>query len=206
MSSKSLGLDQLELDRLTYVEQIRPDLRARLIPLRASRRARLGDTVALEFENADTLLYQVQEMLMVEGITDQVSAQHEIEAYSRLLPNSSRLTATLFLEANDVATVKEELVALTGIQHQIRFEIQLEGEPLMVVAGVEVPGPDEDGPSEVTNAVHFLEFVFSPAARDAFRDPAVPVEIVVEHPAYAASENVAGDLRLRLLADLALEA
>ena len=72
--------------------------------------------------------------------------------------------------------------------------------------GVEIPGEDEEGPSEVLHAVHFLRFSLDDAARDAFRDPAVPVELVVAHPGYAASAPVDGVTRRRLLADLAFDA
>jgi len=53
--------------------------------------------------------------------------------------------------------------------------------------------------------VHFLRFSFDDQARDAFRDPSVVVELVVEHPAYAAAVPLEGDLRLLLLADLSLD-
>ena len=203
--SRTLARDRLVLDRAAYLADVRPELRARLIPLRASRRARLGDSLALEFENSETLLYQVQEMLMVEGVVDESAVTDELDAYSRLLPESHSLCATLFIEAGDVTTVKEELRALSGIQHSIRLEVSVSGGPPRVIAGLEVPGPDEEGPSEITHAVHFLRFSFDDQSRDAFRDPSVVVELVVEHPAYAAAVPLEGDLRLLLLADLSLE-
>ncbi|MCX6459613.1 MAG: DUF3501 family protein [Actinobacteria bacterium] len=199
---RTLSRESLILDPAIYLAEIRPTLRARMIPLRAARRIQLGDSLALEFENADTLLYQVQEMLLVEGVVDAAGVDLELEVYSRLLPTPHSLCATLFIEADDVATVKEELLVLTGIQHLIRLEITTPDHGILTCDGVEVPGLDESGPSEVTHAVHFLRFTFSDAARDAFRDPAVPVELVVDHPAYAASTAISGELRLSLLADL----
>ena len=202
---RTLSSDQIVTDRVEYLTQVRPDLRSRMIALRASRRIRLGDTAVLEFECPDTLLYQVQEMVIVEGALDDFSVAHELEAYSRLLPDSHSLTATVFLEGDDASTVKDELLALTGLQHAIALEITPPGEATVVIPGIEVPGLDEEGPSEVTQAVHFLRFSFDDASRDAFRDPQVPVELVADHPAYAASSPIDGDLRRRLLADLSLE-
>ena len=204
-SSRTLSHELIVTDRARYLAEVRPELRSRMIALRAARRVRLGDTVALEFESPETLLYQVQEMVIVEGALDDQAVSHELEAYSRLLPDSHSLTATAFLEGDDVATVKEDLLALTGLQHAIALEITPIDEATIVIPGLEVPGIDKEGPSEVTQAVHFLRFNFDDTSRDAFRDPSVPVELVADHPAYAASTPIDGDLRRRLLADLSLE-
>ncbi len=201
--SRTLPLEGIVTERQTYVEQVRPTLRARLIPLRASRRVYLGDAVSCEFENADTLMYQVQEMVIVEGVQSAAAVQHELDAYARLLPTRGSLSCTFFIEADDVATVRAELERLTGIQHGVSLRLLPAGEEPVVLAGVEVPGLDEDGPSTVTHAVHFLRFEFDEHARDLFRDPAVSAVLSVTHPEYAAEAPLAGDLRLALLADLA---
>jgi hypothetical protein len=198
-----LSREALVLDLGTYAEQ-RKAARDRMIPLRRGRRSRVGDMLVVEFENAETLTYQVQEMLFTEGITDEAEVAHELESYSRLLPTSHELKATLFVELDDVQTVREELQRLTGLQHALRIEIGQPGEQVHVAQGVELPGPDEDGPSEQTYSVHFLRFVFDDAARDAFRDPSVPARLVVDHPAYAEDVPLDGELRRSLLADLAL--
>ena len=196
MSALSIGA--LTLDPAQYAAK-RAAARDRMIPLRRGRRLRLGDQLVVEFENAETLTYQVQEMLFTEGITDTAEVAAELAAYSRLLPSSHELTATLFLEFDDVTTVRDELRRLAGVQHAIRIEVGGER-----ADAVELPGPDEDGPSEETYSVHFLKFHFSDAARDAFRDPSVPALLVVDHPEYADDAPIDGDARRSLLADLAL--
>lgn len=197
-ATRTLSRDALVLDLSAYARE-RSEARARMIPLRRGRRVRLGDMLVVEFENSETLTYQVQEMLFAEGLSDDASVAHELEAYSRLLPSSHELTATMFVELADVATVRDELARLTGLQHTLRIEV---GEH--VAPAVELPGPDEDGPAESTYSVHFLRFTFDDAARDAFRDPDVPATLVVDHPAYADDVPLAGELRRSLLADLAL--
>ena len=109
-------------DRAAYAE-IRPALRKQAMASRALRRVRLGDAFALAFENAETLHYQVQEILMVEGVTDEAAVAAEIATYSRLLPTSHSLVATLFFEHDDIRTVKDELLRLTGAHHAIRLDI-----------------------------------------------------------------------------------
>jgi hypothetical protein len=196
MGTQGLSRDRLVLDFASYAEQ-RPAARDRMIPLRRGRRLRVGDMLLIEFENADTLTYQVQEMLFTEGITDDAEVAHELEAYSRLLPTSHELKATMFVELDDVTKVREELSRLAGLQHAIRIDVGESSAP-----ATELPGPDEDGPAEATYSVHFLRFTFDDDARDAFRDPSVPARLVVDHPAYADDVPIDGDLRRALLADL----
>lgn len=196
--TRALSRDGLVLDLSAYAAQ-RTAARDRMIPLRRGRRLRLGDMLVVEFENADTLTYQVQEMLFTEGITDEAEVAHELDAYARLLPTSHQLTATMFVELADPASVREELARLTGLQRALRIEVGGQ-----VAPGTEIAGPDEDEPSESTYSVHFLRFTFDDAGRDAFRDPSVPATLVVDHPAYADDVPIAGDVRLALLADLAL--
>lgn len=195
---QTLDRDRVITDRRAYTER-RPELRREVMALRSTRRVKLGDQLVLEFENADTLQYQVQEMVYAEGLTEAADVAHEVEAYSRLLPSSHELCATLFIELDEVATVREELSRLTGVQHHLWIEVGGHRAPAQ-----ELPGPDEDGPSEATYSVHFLRFRFDDAARDAFRDPEVPAELVVEHEEYAESVPLAGATRLSLLADLSL--
>src|SRR5436190_19458158 len=109
-----LAASELVLDRQAYEER-RAAARDRMIPLRRERRLRLGDEVACEFENAETLLYQVQEMVYAEGISDPNDAAAEIEAYARMLPTSHELCCTLFIELDDVRTVRDELNRLAGL-------------------------------------------------------------------------------------------
>ncbi len=197
---QTITREAVTTDRSAYLAG-REEARGRAMSLRRTRRLRLGDQLVCEFENADTLAYQVQEMVYAEGITDEAEVQHEITAYSRLLPNSHELCATLFVELDDVQTVRSELSRLTGVQHRLRIEV--DGH---TAEGYELPGPDEDGPSERTYSVHFVRFRFDDEARDAFRNPDLPATLVVDHAEYADEVPIAGETRLSLLADLTLDA
>lgn len=196
---RTLDPSTVVTDRAAYAAQ-RAQRRAEMMPLRALRRLRLGDRLAVEFENAETLGYQVQEMVYAEGLTDPADVAAEAELYGRLLPASHELTATLFVELEDPASVRAELDRLDGVQHALTVEVAGRRVP-----GVEQPGPDEDGPSRRTASVHFVRFRFDDAARDAFRDPRQPARLVVDHPAYADDVAIDGETRRALLADLALD-
>jgi hypothetical protein len=200
-----LSASDVVTDHDAYAEG-RAELRRRMIPLRAGRRVRVGDVLQFEFENVDTLRYQVQEMVYTERITDPDEIQAEVDLYGRMLPNSHELCATMFIELSDTATVRAELARLAGIQNAVSIEVG-DSSNRMVVPSYELPGLDEDPdtPDRETVSVHVLRFRFDDAARDAFRDPDVPAQLVVEHAEYSDDTPIAGDTRLSLLADLALE-
>lgn len=194
-----LSVDSITTDHAAYAAR-RADARARMIPLRRERRVRLGDLLVGEFENAETLAYQVQEMVFTERLTTRTAVAHEVAVYSRLLPSSHLLVATLFIELDDPRTIREELARLAGVQHALRLRV--DG---ATVVGEEIPGIDEDpGVPSTTVSVHSVRFPLSDAIRDAFRDPEVPAELAVEHPVYQESAALRGATRLALIADLAV--
>jgi hypothetical protein len=166
----------------------------------------VGDLLMFEFENVDTLRYQVQEMVYTERLTDPEDIQHELDLYGRMLPSSHELCATMFIELSDASTVRAELARLAGLQNAVSIEVG-DSSNRMVVPGYELPGLDEDPdtPERETVSVHVLRFRFDDAARDAFRDPDVPAQLVVDHPEYSDDTPIAGETRLSLLADLALD-
>jgi hypothetical protein len=193
---KPITIDDLELDLAAYGAR-RADSRAAAIALKKTRRIHLGDVVTLVFENRDTLRHQIQEMVFVEQTTDLAKIGEELDVYNPLMPSPNELSATLFLEFSDMATLKDELPRLVGIED--RFSLSL--------GGTSVQGIGEEGRSreDYTATVHYLRFPMTDEQRDAFRDPSVPAELVVDHPNYADSTPIAADMRLSLLADLALD-
>jgi hypothetical protein len=50
------------------------------------------------FENRDSVLFQIQEMLRTERITQEKAILHELETYNALVPEDRELSATLFVE------------------------------------------------------------------------------------------------------------
>src|SRR5512139_161517 len=59
-----------EIVGLERYEVIRDEFRRRTIALKRNRRVSVGDDVTFVFENHDTVLFQIQEMLRAERITD----------------------------------------------------------------------------------------------------------------------------------------
>ena len=74
--------------------------RAELLPVKRLRRIELGPYCTFYFECYDTMLFQVQEMLLIEkGGAAQVP--DELAAYNPLIPNGSELVATVMFEIDD---------------------------------------------------------------------------------------------------------
>jgi hypothetical protein len=190
---RHLTADDLELDLEAYGAR-RDAARAATIALKKVRRVSLGDVVTVLFESHATLRHQVQEMLFVEQITDPEAISEELATYAPLLPTDHELSATVFLEMPDMATLKAELPRFVGIEGSFSLD----------VGGRTVRGIGEGGRSrdDYTSTVHYVRFLFDDESRAAFLDPSVPVALVVEHPAYTDSATLSQALRSSLAEDL----
>src|SRR5689334_926347 len=91
----------------------RTERRRTLIPIKKNRRVEVGPFATFYFENFDTMLAQVQEMLHIEkGGAEQIPG--ELEAYNPLIPQGSELIATLMLEIDDPVRRTSILKRLAG--------------------------------------------------------------------------------------------
>ena len=81
---KPLVLDEM-VGREQYA-RLRPAYRAAIIDHKRSRRLAVGEEITLLFEDRETLRFQVQEMLWVEGIAAPDKIQHELDTYNELMP------------------------------------------------------------------------------------------------------------------------
>jgi hypothetical protein len=189
-----------DLKNLVEYEKAREAMRARVIALKARRRIVLGNQLSLLFENRDTVLYQIQEMMRTERIVDDAKIQDEIDAYTPLLPTAGELSATLFIEIPELARLTQEQVRETVNRFQgIDRAISLR------VGGEVVPAEFEAGHSkeEKMAAVQYVRFKVAPAARAALADAAQPARLVAAHPHYEAEAPLSAEARAELLADLA---
>ena len=92
-----------EIKDLVAYEKVREEVRARVIALKKNRRLALGENLTVLFENRETVLFQIQEMIRTERIVDEGKIQDEIAAYDVLLPSPGELSATLFIEIPEIA-------------------------------------------------------------------------------------------------------
>ncbi len=174
--------------------EMRDALRRRIIELKRHRRIALGDRVSLVFENFDTVLFQTQEMLHVERITDLDRVREELDIYNQLLPDENELSATLLIEITEQARIAEELRKLIGIDEHLSMRVGEE-----IIAARFEPGRSTE---ERLSAVQYVRFPLSETAVERFRAGDAPIELHIDHPNYRASAVLTPEQRASLAADL----
>jgi hypothetical protein len=178
----------------TYARQ-RADRRRALIPIKRNRRVEVGPYATFYFENYETMLAQVQEMLHIEkGGADQIPG--ELEAYNPLIPQGSELIATLMLEIDEPNRRAAALSKLAGIEESVSMSI--DDSPIKATPTEYEDRTSEDGK---TSSVHWVRFVFSKDQMAAFKDPARKIVLGIDHPHYGHMATVAPAVRAELAKD-----
>lgn len=178
-------------------EKVREEFRNRIIGLKKLRRVRVGEKISLLFENRDTVLFQIQEMVRTERIVDEDKIQEEIEVYKELIPDEGELSATLFIEIEEVTRIKEELDQFQGLDRLGMVQLRI-GDRHVIPALFEAGRSKEDKIS----AVHFLRFKFSPGQIHDFFSGG-DVSLIIDHPNYKAEVKLDPEVRRSLMEDLA---
>ena len=88
------------LDPRTY-ERERDETRRAVMAQKEPRRVHLGEHLTFLFENADTVRYQVQEMLRIEKRSSEADVSHELATYNELLGDDGELGCTLMIEIEE---------------------------------------------------------------------------------------------------------
>ena len=170
--------------------------RAALLPLKALRRIALGPHCTFIFECFDTMLFQIQEMLLTEkGGAAQL--EDELTAYNPLIPQGRELVATVMFEIDDPLRRAAILGQLGGVEDHLFLAL---GDDRVAAVAEQDVERTRDGK---TSAVHFLRFPVTDAQAAAFRDPAVTAMIGCDHPRYGHLAVLSADSRAELARDLA---
>ncbi len=191
--------------RVVTAEDIIPDAeyalqrrerRAALLPVKRLRRIALGPYCTFYFESFDTMLFQIQEMLLTEkGGPGQVA--DELAAYNPLIPQGRELVATVMFEIDEPVRRDAVLASLGGVEDH--FFLQIGGDRIPGVPEGDVERTREDGK---TSSVHFLRFTFTGDDIRAFADPTIAVMIGCNHPAYGHLAAIGEASRAELDKDL----
>ena len=173
----------------------RTALRKAIIPMKKNRRMEVGPFATFYFENYDTMLMQVQEMLHIEkGGSEQIAG--ELEAYNPLIPQGSELIATLMLEIENVDIRNRELFRLAGIETSIYIEMDQQR-----IAATPTEYDDRTTPDGKTSSVHWVRFTFTPDQIAKFKNPAIAAILGVAHPAYGHMAVIPPEVRAELSRD-----
>jgi hypothetical protein len=174
----------------------RKEKKPEIIAHRRRRTVHLGEHLTLQFEDEQTIRYQIQEMLRIEKIFEEEGIQSEIDAYAPLVPDGSNWKATMLLEYPDVNERKRELARLIGIED--RMFVEVEGYPRVYAVADEDLDRETD---EKTSSVHFLRFEFTPQMVAAIRAGAA-VKLGCDHTHYPAHLSIPAETLAALAGDL----
>jgi hypothetical protein len=191
-------IEPSDLIDIAAYEKVRESRLGEIIALKRRRRLALGPLVTLLFENRDTVISQIQEMMRAERIVHDDGIRGELAVYNELIPAEGGLSATLFIEVEDQSRVREVLDRFIGLDNGKSLFLRFEG-------GRVTPAVFESGHSreDRISAVHFVRFHLEEADRRALRSGEGKIDLVVSHPNYDASAPIDGDLRRELALDLA---
>lgn len=184
-----------DIKNIYEYEKMRDFFRKEIIEIKKDRRISVGDSISLVFENRETALFQIQEMLRAERIVDEGKIADEVETYNALIPGDRELSATLFIETKDQRKIMEELNRFLGLDsgNKVYFEV---GEET-------VPGIFETGRSQEDkiSSVHYVRFKFTDELIRSFVDRRKRVYLVIDHPNYRKREELDMASRISLARD-----
>lgn len=112
---------------------VRPDYRRRIIELKNRRRVMIGPHISVVFESRETALYQIQEMLWLERMTNSTRIALEIAEYEQLVPRASELTATLMIHSGSWEAGRillESLFSATSVLYLCIDQRMIAAEPI----------------------------------------------------------------------------
>jgi Protein of unknown function (DUF3501) len=189
------GSDPIRLDEVRVgqaYETMRGDERRRVAELKRFRRVHLGDSLALVFENRDTIRSTLEEALRTERIDDPDRVAGEVVAFNAVVPASGELAAALFLEVADPADLNAAALRLDGVEQTVFLE----------VAGTRVRGiPEVVFPPGESPMAHYLRFRLDPEQREAIRSGSTLVA-GTDHAACAVAVALDEDQRRAIAEDL----
>ncbi|HKQ79912.1 MAG TPA: DUF3501 family protein [Blastocatellia bacterium] len=184
-----------EIMDIAQYEKAREAFRRRIIELKKNRRIPVGPMVTFVFENHDTALFQIQEMMRAERIVNDDAIQHEIDTYNQLLPDENELAATMLIELPDAARIRDEITKFYGANTgQVTY---------LRVGDERLPGVFDAGQSDDRriSAVQYVRFRFNDAQRETFVTGSKEARLVIEHPNYRQEALIEGSVREELAKD-----
>ncbi len=184
-------------DIIPYNEylKIRKEFQDKIIKIKKNRRVQVGDFITFVFENRDTVLYQIQEMIRLEKMTDIKLIRNEIDVFNELIPDENELCATMFIEVFQRHLIKSTLNSLIGIHNQKVF---------LEVGDVLVPAifTDQEMMEAKISAVHYVRFSLDEVDVKNFLNENIPTKIKIKHENYLAEALIPENVRKSLIEDL----
>ena len=165
------------LSRSTYIDK-RKTLRENMVLRKKLRRVDIGPYVTIYFENKDTIIHQINEMVYIEnGGTEQI--KEEIAAYKSLVPNGKELVATVMVEIDSPIKRAEFLGKMGGFEEKIEIKI----DNIKVEGKAELDG-DRTTADGKASSVQFVHFEFNDECINSIKNNKDMVSISINHENY----------------------
>ena len=175
--------------------KIRKKFRKELLDIKKNRRISIGPHATFYFENFDTMLGQIQEMLYIEKGGDE-QLKDELNAYNPLIPKGKDLIATLMFEIDEPKQRSDFLSKVGGIEEKVYF--QIDKDMIKAVPEVDVDRTSEEGKA---SSVQFLHFNFSESQIKKFKDLNTAIKIGIDHNLYNHTTKISKDTQNALIKD-----
>ena len=173
----------------------RKSLREKMVLRKRFRRVDIGPYVTMYFENKDTIIHQINEMVYIEnGGEEQIN--DEILAYKSLIPDGQELVATVMIEIDSPIKRAEFLAKMGGFEEQISIKI---GDQL-IKGRAELDG-DRTTADGKASSVQFVHFEFEQEAVDIIKNHMDNVTISINHENYKHSSILNSDTVKELVKD-----
>ena len=177
-----------------YTKQ-RKELRKNIVEFKKNRRISLGPYATFYFENYETMLAQVQEMLYIEKGGDE-QLNDELRAYNPLIPNGKELIATLMFEIDNPVSRAAFLGKVGGIEEKVFMKIDED-----LINAIPEDDVDRTSAKGKASSVQFIHFKFSDQQIEKFKSNNIKVEIGIDHSEYSHSTKLTDITVKSLLAD-----
>ena len=184
MTRKSKIIEKEDLIQADTYAKNRKQFRKKLLDLKKDRRVSLGPHATFYFENFDTMLAQIQEMMYIEkGGEEQL--KDELNAYNPLVPKGEELVATLMFEIDKPSLRLDFLNKVGGIEEKVYMKIG--NEKVMATPEKDLDRTSEEGKA---SSVQFIHFKFSDEQIRNFKSDMPKVEIGIDHKDYSHSTRL----------------
>ena len=179
MSREKREIQKEDIMPLDVYIKNRKEIRKNIVNFKKDRRIALGPYATFYFENYETMLAQVQEMLYIEKGGDE-QLKDELIAYNPLIPNGKELTATLMFEIDNPVSRAAFLGKVGGIEEKVF--IKIDGEFIKASPEKDVDRTSAEGKA---SSVQFIHFKFSDEQIQKFKSEGAEVEIGINHKEYS---------------------
>jgi hypothetical protein len=184
-----------DLLNIAEYEKARPNFRKNVMEAKRHRRISVGPVMTFVFENRETVLFQIQEMMRTERLVHDEHIQHEIDTYNKILPGPNELSATLLIEITEKEKIRSTLDSLVGLTEHAVF---------LVIGDKEIEAEFDEEQSEEgrISAVQYIRFKLDTQDVERMRFGQSDITLMVRHPNYHHFTRLTDEQRDSIVKDI----